>query len=241
MTAAANLFTPARYDESITRLALGVELLDALDATETYAGGRYPHPVAVLDERHPAPLHRWRRWPAGVTLDDALTGPQQHRSGRFAWLLRGDLPVGDPQDEDRTVRIVEPRSGARRCLVPRRLRLRLFDDPPPDDPPDPLWHRIFRVGLFPGAGLEPGGGASVLRGRVVRKDANGVPAPTSRGMLGRARAAANRAFAETIVIEADGHGNGHGDGHGPEAAGEEHEPVGAPGSTPQLPRGDEDA
>jgi ubiquinol-cytochrome c reductase cytochrome b subunit len=73
------------------------------------------------------------------------------------------------------------------------------------------------------------------------EDANGVPAPTSRGMLGRARAAANRAFAETIVIEADGHGNGHGDGHGPEAAGEEHEPVGAPGSTPQLPRGDEDA
>ena len=41
------------------------------------------------------------------------------------------------------------------------------------------------------------------------EDENGVPAPASRGMLGKARAVANRAFAETIVIEADGHGNGH--------------------------------
>ena len=81
------------------------------------------------------------------------------------------------------------------------------------------------------------------------EDANGVPAPTSHGVLGRARAAANRAFAETIVIEADGHGNGHGsgdghgagNGHGPEIAGEEHEAVGAPGSPAQLPSGDEDA
>ncbi len=77
------------------------------------------------------------------------------------------------------------------------------------------------------------------------EDANGVPAPTSRGLLGKARAAANRAFAETIPIEADGHGNGHGpeiegNGHGPEVAGEEHEAVGAPGAPAQLP-GDEDA
>jgi ubiquinol-cytochrome c reductase cytochrome b subunit len=70
------------------------------------------------------------------------------------------------------------------------------------------------------------------------EDANGVPAPTSRGVLGKARAAVNRAFAETIVIEADGHGNGH-DGHGAEIAGEDHEAVGAPGSPGELPRGDE--
>ena len=73
-------------------------------------------------------------------------------------------------------------------------------------------------------------------------DANGVPAPTSRGVLGKARAAANRAFAETVVLEANGHGDGHGgNGHGPEIAGEEHEAVGAPGSPAQLPSGDEDA
>jgi ubiquinol-cytochrome c reductase cytochrome b subunit len=52
------------------------------------------------------------------------------------------------------------------------------------------------------------------------EDANGVPAPTSRGALGHAKAIANRAFAETIVVET----NGHGDGHGPA---EEHAAVGA--------------
>jgi ubiquinol-cytochrome c reductase cytochrome b subunit len=47
------------------------------------------------------------------------------------------------------------------------------------------------------------------------EDENGVPAPQSSGVMGRARAIANRAFAETVVVEADGHGNGHGNGHGP--------------------------
>ena len=66
------------------------------------------------------------------------------------------------------------------------------------------------------------------------KDPNGVPAPSSRGMLGKARAFANRAFAETIPVEADGHGNGH----GPEGAGEEHAAVGSAGTPAQLPSGD---
>ena len=70
------------------------------------------------------------------------------------------------------------------------------------------------------------------------EDENGIPAPSSRGAFGWARGVANRAFAETVAVEADGHGNGHGngnghhgDGHGPEVAGEEHEAVGAQGST----------
>src|SRR5205823_3713615 len=75
------------------------------------------------------------------------------------------------------------------------------------------------------------------------EDDNGVPAPSARGMLGKARAVANRAFAETIpvgtdghgAIEADGHGNGH-HGNGHEVTGEEHEAVGAAGST-ALPPG----
>jgi ubiquinol-cytochrome c reductase cytochrome b subunit len=72
------------------------------------------------------------------------------------------------------------------------------------------------------------------------EDDNGVPPPSSRGVLGKARAVANRAFAETIPVEADGHGNGH-HGNGHEVTGEEHEAVGAPGSAAQLPSGDEDA
>jgi len=47
------------------------------------------------------------------------------------------------------------------------------------------------------------------------EDENGVPAPQSLGALGRARSIANRAFAETVVVETNGHGNGHGNGHEP--------------------------
>jgi len=46
-------------------------------------------------------------------------------------------------------------------------------------------------------------------------DENGVPAPQVSGAMGRARAIANRAFAETVVVETNGHGNGHGNGHEP--------------------------
>ena len=66
-------------------------------------------------------------------------------------------------------------------------------------------------------------------------DKNGVPAPESRGALGRARAIANRAFAETIVVETNGHGDGHGNGHGPA---DEHAAVGA--GSAELPSGDGD-
>jgi hypothetical protein len=66
------------------------------------------------------------------------------------------------------------------------------------------------------------------------EDDNGVPPPSARGMLGKARAVANRAFAESIPVEADGHGNGH----GPEGAGEEHAAVSSAGTPAQLPSGD---
>jgi len=72
-------------------------------------------------------------------------------------------------------------------------------------------------------------------------DENGVPSPGSRGALGWARGVANRAFAETIPVETNGHGDGHhGNGHEVEA-GEEHAAVGAaPVSSGhgQLPAGD---
>jgi hypothetical protein len=39
---------------------------------------------------------------------------------------------------------------------------------------------------------------------------DGVPAPRERGLPGRARAVANRAFAENITFQPNGHGHGHG-------------------------------
>jgi ubiquinol-cytochrome c reductase cytochrome b subunit len=62
------------------------------------------------------------------------------------------------------------------------------------------------------------------------EDGNGVPAPSGRGVLGKVRAVANRAFTETIPIETDGHGHGHhGNGHYGDrhaVTGEEHETTG---------------
>jgi len=69
------------------------------------------------------------------------------------------------------------------------------------------------------------------------EDENGVPAPQARGAMGRARAIANRAFAETVVVEPNGHANGHGNGHGPAA--EEHAAVRAGDGHAELPGGDD--
>ena len=71
-------------------------------------------------------------------------------------------------------------------------------------------------------------------------DENGVPSPGSRGALGWARGVANRAFAETVPVETNGHGDGHGNGHAVESGAE----PAAVGSAPagsghgQLPAGD---
>jgi ubiquinol-cytochrome c reductase cytochrome b subunit len=71
-------------------------------------------------------------------------------------------------------------------------------------------------------------------------DGNGVPSPGSRGALGWARGVANRAFAETVPVETNGHGDGHGNGHAVESGAE----PAAVGSAPagsghgQLPAGD---
>jgi hypothetical protein len=67
------------------------------------------------------------------------------------------------------------------------------------------------------------------------EDANGVPSPGSRGALGWARGVANRAFAETIPHETNGHGNGH-----ELESGAEHAAVGSAssGGHGQLPAGD---
>jgi ubiquinol-cytochrome c reductase cytochrome b subunit len=49
-------------------------------------------------------------------------------------------------------------------------------------------------------------------------DENGIPAPASKGLMGKARVIANRAFLETVE-EANGHHNGH-DEHAEHAVGD---------------------
>jgi ubiquinol-cytochrome c reductase cytochrome b subunit len=65
--------------------------------------------------------------------------------------------------------------------------------------------------LLPGVGDDDASWAA----RTAQRNRDGVPTPVLSGALGRARAVANRAFAETIVAGADGHGNDYGaDRHG---------------------------
>ena len=63
-----------------------------------------------------------------------------------------------------------------------------------------------------GSSSEGGHGAGASSGAGF--DGNGVPAPGSSGLAGRARAIANRAFAETVPLQPNGHGNGNGAGNG---------------------------
>jgi hypothetical protein len=134
-------FTPSRYDERVRRLAVGVEPHDAA------GGGRVAGPLWVLVEDAPEPLHRWRLWRPGETLDAFLSRLDRHRSGRFALLA--------PAPDDLVLRLTEP--GGRR-LVPRRVRV-TGDDP-----------RICPIGLFPGATASLPSRATVVRGRVTTGD-----------------------------------------------------------------------
>ncbi|MFC4065955.1 hypothetical protein [Actinoplanes subglobosus] len=144
-------FTPSRYDERVLRLAVGVEPQDVA------RGGRVAGPLRVLIEDAPKPLHRWRLWRPGETLDAFLGRLDRHRSGRFA-LLAG------PGSGDLVLRLTEP--GGRRALVPRRVAVTGADP------------RILPIGLFPGTAASLPSRATVVRGRVVTPD--GVPVRWAR-------------------------------------------------------------
>ena len=71
-----NLVLPSVYDEHIVRLALGVELIDAVRGT------RIHRPMRVTLAEYPRPLHLWRVWPRGTSLDDVLPRMPRHDTGR---------------------------------------------------------------------------------------------------------------------------------------------------------------
>ncbi len=69
------------------------------------------------------------------------------------------------------------------------------------------------------------------------EDANGIPAPASRGPLGKARKALNNAFTSDDVSMNNGHSNGHADGHHAEANGHGEHPEAESGDHKELTRG----
>lgn len=170
------VFVPGRYDERISRLALGIEPQDA------NSGHRMGADVDIRLESYPRPVDRWRVWPPGATLTEALPRLDHHHSGRFAQRYDQGVtlrPVCRIVADDVRGRVRT--SGASRVIVPRRLRFTIADEAAVIagdvvGPPTPPWMRLFPIGCFPGATAPITSRATVLRGRI-RRDVGGELVP----------------------------------------------------------------
>lgn len=198
-----NTYTPARYDERVFHLALGVEPRDATSQQRLLSS------VDVRVEEFPTPVDTWRRWAPGETLTEALPRLHRHRSGRFVRRYE------QQRTSQSVLRIVDDRLvgrsrvvGAGRSIVPRRLRVTLpaladvvAADADPLLEPVPVWQRSFPFSFFPGASASVPSRSTVLRGRVLRSvDGEDVP-------VRWARVRAENADGETV-------GWAHGDDRG---------------------------
>ncbi|EAR22017.1 hypothetical protein [Nitrococcus mobilis] len=149
-----NEFLASAYTESVHRLALGLEPLDAL------RGGRLAHPVRVELER-PLPRHLanptdpYRR---PVRPGDVHARVNRHDSALHVLLYHPSL--ADHVD----LRIYDHV----RRYVPRRFRLPLLSQEVAES--QPYTHRVRRPVLFPGAAYDVSERATGLRGRVLRSD-----------------------------------------------------------------------
>jgi hypothetical protein len=144
----ANLYSSARYVESVERLALGLEAIDAL------RGARIPDDIRITFDEVPRGLPR----PSIVRHDSAV----------FALLYGasvGDSIVIRVFDSEYTV---WTESRERRRFVPRRFRIPLLAADEADD--RPVSERIRRPALFPGAAYETPECMTGMRGRVVDDD-----------------------------------------------------------------------
>jgi hypothetical protein len=165
-----NRYTPSRYAEHVSHLALGIEIRDAT------SGNRLGGDVEVRIEDHPRPLHRWRSWRPGESLTAALPAMHRHRSGRFARRYDEGIPtIVDLRVVDSVRSGSSTVVGHGRHIVPRRVRVTLASeqvvidaDADPTGPGHPLWRRSFPIGLFPGSTAPIPPRSTVLRGRVVR-------------------------------------------------------------------------
>jgi hypothetical protein len=145
-----NQVLPPKYDERVTRLALGIELLDALRQ------GRIPHPIQITYDQVSLGLQRPRVW--------------RHNSCVFVLLF--EKGVGGSVDL-RFFDAAEPAWDAdldRRRYVPRRLRIPLLSRDQADL--RPYTQRVRRPALFPGAAYNVSESSTGMRGRVER---NGKP------------------------------------------------------------------
>lgn len=160
----ANVFTPTAYDERVFRLALGIELRDAIRGGRA-RGGVANDGARVTFDNCPRPLHEWRKWANSVTLDDVLPRMTRHETGRFVSLFERSTPT------EQRVRITD----RTRRYVPRRFALTIPSEADADD--NPPARRVFAPELFPGAAYDSGSAMTGVRGRITR---DGTPVRWAR-------------------------------------------------------------
>jgi hypothetical protein len=141
----SNLFVAARYDEFLTRLAVGIEPRDPL------TGFRVPFALRVSVDGKPLPPPR-RPAPAAPWWDPDDGRERIPRSDTCRHVLVFRKGTKDPLG----VRVADPS----RRYVPRRLALRL--------PTPASTGRVVKPALYPGACYDVPAGALALRGRVKR-------------------------------------------------------------------------
>jgi hypothetical protein len=162
-----NDFVATRYVETVQRVALGIEPIDAMRRL------RVAHPIEIAVEGLPLPdpltplfvrlLTSLRD--GGRLRSDRMARAQRHSSCRYVLTYKPGLP------DHFNLRIFDR---AQR-FVPRRLHVPLVPLADPADPTlldaVPLSQRSFFPRLFPGAAYDvTDNSATGLRGRVVRDD-----------------------------------------------------------------------
>jgi hypothetical protein len=185
-----NQFLPSRYVETIERLALGIEPMDALHA----------RPLSYeLQVEHEASLAGLRRPPV-----------ERHTSNRYA--LRYQPGVTTPLDLrffDLSERVYSPEHDRRR-IVPRRLRIpilsladvetqELTEAQAANKNAKDFKRRVRRPVFFPGAAYDFTATATGLRGRVIR---DGQPMRWARVVA---------TLASTSVVVGRAHGDDRGE------------------------------
>jgi hypothetical protein len=149
-----NLFLPARYDERIERLTLGIEPLDAL------RGLRIAPPLEVAIDRAPISPTRAADDIYGLTeATDGLRRPVRRNSCRYLVMASDEIASPVP------LRFNDPT----RRYVPRRVHYAV---------PASTQERRFRIrrpALFPGAAYDVDDTATGLRGRVRWSSAATAP------------------------------------------------------------------
>jgi hypothetical protein len=165
------------YQEKSVRLVLGVEPIDAMTGhlalepvrIDIERGGNWERP----DPRDPySPTADWGPYRHHVKHSDVRSRFTRSPAGRYSIIyhaLSSAGPAADPYHPDPPAPLVVRIYDHLRRYVPRRLEIPILTRAEAEEPKRPTAHRTRRPTIFPGAAYDPCGGATGIRGRILRE------------------------------------------------------------------------